>query len=904
MERTYPSRRGPQRPSVELIVRQGPGTGRQIAITGPAVTVGRHSSCDIQVDDPGVSRQHARITWRETGYAIEDLGSANGTFVNGERLTVPRLLRDGDAIGLGQAVLLGFQASPAVSPVEPPARAPRPPARGLRRFLVPAVASLGVLFVLAVAAALGYYFLWPREAARPAVLIRSPQHGEQVEVGQEVTIRSVARSEARVTRVELWVDDQLQEAQTSPLDGGSSPFPLLVRWRPTSPGSHTLTVRAFNSQGGRSHNSVRVEAVERADRDGDGIPDVEDACPDETGLPEGNGCPASGEGDRDGDGVADDADACPAEPGWPGNNGCPTPGDRDGDGVPDAEDASPEEWGLPEHAGSPDGDGDGIPDTEDADPDNPGPGSTAGAPDGDGDGIPDVEDTCPWDSGPVGNGGCPDTGAGDRDGDRVPDDVDLAPGEPGLPGHGGSPPPGQGEDSDGDGTPDAEEPPATLLAGFLHLAPFQMLPEGSPDEPVPLMLRLIQFEPLAIEVSGDYDVVDCYAHVGPLEMERFSPIELHDRRAEITEAHVGEGGLPPFHQEDTTPLSVYMECYGYVFPSPPEEGEPIPISPPQDLGDFTQNLGYVYWDGREVTTESEGGEEGAWFRATYRICRGWCGETELSPPTNLRLVETGIHGRDHMLDWDWEGEGGAPARDGYRVYLNGDYISYGIVPERYVEEWRPACGERNEFYVTAYIGYDHLDPDVESAPSNTVTWTGERCPFNVRVTFDELRTGDHLPGDERGASGVGPIYGHFEVNGERIEFGACDISTDPREGYRLEPGRTYSIDGDIFDWIRREPCGAPPPGYLGCPWYVDPDSNSITVQVNPATDNLTISAEIMDCDADNPDDVLFDWARGWLNVLAVSGDYTFCNRDLDMVGGELATCRNMELTFQVEEVSD
>jgi hypothetical protein len=821
-----------------------------------------------------------------------------------------------------------------------------------RRFLV-ATVSLGLCGLLAVAAVLGYYFLWPREAPRPAVLIRSPRHGEQVEVGREVTIRSITRDEQKVTRVELWVDDQLQEAQTSPLSGGSSPFPLLARWQPPSPGSHTLTVRAFNSQGGRSHNSVRVEAVERADRDddrviddadtcpdepgpwaakgcpdrdGDGIPDVEDACPDQAGLAEGEGCPVSGENDRDGDGVPDEADACPdapgssllagcpdadgdgvrdaedacpAEPGWPENEGCPTPGDMDGDGVPDAQDARPEEWGLPMHAGSPDGDGDGTPDTEDVDPAQPGPESTAGAPDADGDGLPDAEDTCPWDSGPAGNGGCPDTGAGDRDGDRVPDDADLAPDEPGLIEHGGSPPPGQGEDSDGDGIPDAEELPDDPLIGLLHLAPFQMLPGGPPGEPVPLMLRLIQFEPLAIEVSGDYDVADCYVHVGPLEMERFSPIELHDRQAEITEEHLGEEGLPPFHQDDTIPLPVYMECYGYILPPPPEEDEPIPILPPHDLGDFTQNLGYPYWDGREVTTESDGGEEGAWFRATYHICRGWCGETELPPPTNLRLVETGIHGRDHMLEWDWEGEG-VPRPDGYRVYLNRHYITYNIVRQREVEEWRPACGERNEFYVTAYVGHDRLDPDVESAPSNTVSWTGERCPFDVRVTFDELRTGDHLPGDERGASGVGPIYGHFEVNGERIEFDACDFSTDPREGYRLQPGRTYSVNDDIFDWIRHEPCGDPPPGYIGCPWHIGPDSNSITVRVNPATDNLTIGAEIMDCDADNADDVLFDWARGWLNVIVDPGDYTLGSRDLDMVGGESATCRNMELAVQVE----
>jgi hypothetical protein len=190
------------------------------------------------INDPQVSRHHASLTWDGRQFIIQDLGSANGTFVNGERLTAPQVLQPGDVIGLGPTVLLGFQAMlPVVSPVEPPAHVPsrpvappayappppRPRARG-RVALPLLVALVGLCGLLAVAAALGYYFLWPRPEARPLVLINSPRHGEQVEVGQEVTVRSVARDEGKVVRVELWVDGQLQESQSSSLPGGPTSY--------------------------------------------------------------------------------------------------------------------------------------------------------------------------------------------------------------------------------------------------------------------------------------------------------------------------------------------------------------------------------------------------------------------------------------------------------------------------------------------------------------------------------------------------------------------------------------------------------------------------------------------------------------------------------------------------------
>ncbi|MFV0139239.1 OmpA family protein [Empedobacter falsenii] len=143
----------------------------------------------------------------------------------------------------------------------------------------------------------------------------------------------------------------------------------------------------------------------KQDRDNDGIPDDEDACPDTPGIATGdpatNGCP-----DTDGDGVFDKDDECPTEFGLAEFNGCP---DTDGDGVPDKDDACPEVAGPVENNGCPwpDTDGDGILDKDDACPNEAGLAEFQGCPDTDGDGIPDKDDACPTEKGPKENNGCP-----------------------------------------------------------------------------------------------------------------------------------------------------------------------------------------------------------------------------------------------------------------------------------------------------------------------------------------------------------------------------------------------------------------------------------------------------------------------------------------------------------------
>jgi hypothetical protein len=111
-----------------LIISRGPGAGGQFDIGAAPVTIGRQAQCDVQVQDTWMSRRHARIAWTGTEYIIEDLGSTNGTFVNGERVVGPRALRSGDYLQFGDQVELAFQTRvPAAKQEEPvPAGIPSP----------------------------------------------------------------------------------------------------------------------------------------------------------------------------------------------------------------------------------------------------------------------------------------------------------------------------------------------------------------------------------------------------------------------------------------------------------------------------------------------------------------------------------------------------------------------------------------------------------------------------------------------------------------------------------------------------------------------------------------------------------------------------------------------------------
>lgn len=84
----------------KLTIQTGPQRGTERVLDGPII-IGRHASADLSIEDPGVSRRHAKLTAKGRDWYVEDLGSANGTRVNGVTITDPTKLEDGDVVAVG-----------------------------------------------------------------------------------------------------------------------------------------------------------------------------------------------------------------------------------------------------------------------------------------------------------------------------------------------------------------------------------------------------------------------------------------------------------------------------------------------------------------------------------------------------------------------------------------------------------------------------------------------------------------------------------------------------------------------------------------------------------------------------------------------------------------------------------
>jgi pSer/pThr/pTyr-binding forkhead associated (FHA) protein len=87
-----------------LVVRRGPNAGSTFVLEQQETTVGRHPDSDIFLDDVTVSRRHALITRREGEYAVADVGSLNGTYVDHDRIE-QATLQDMQELQIGRFVL-------------------------------------------------------------------------------------------------------------------------------------------------------------------------------------------------------------------------------------------------------------------------------------------------------------------------------------------------------------------------------------------------------------------------------------------------------------------------------------------------------------------------------------------------------------------------------------------------------------------------------------------------------------------------------------------------------------------------------------------------------------------------------------------------------------------------------
>ena len=213
------------------------------------ITIGRARNNDIVLMDRRISRYHARLTYQLGQWVIEDLGSDNGVWVNGVRISGPAVVQDDNIISLGQAVQFEMELKPDI-----------PEGVGRRRILPKWLLPSSILWIggiggvilvvlgLAVLAVAGYFWLGfsqgPPQAAvdtdqeQPAVVDVTDQGADadlaldmmsspgpevviidmepalHIPLGGSFNLSASAYDDDNVVRMDLWVDDQLAFSQT------------------------------------------------------------------------------------------------------------------------------------------------------------------------------------------------------------------------------------------------------------------------------------------------------------------------------------------------------------------------------------------------------------------------------------------------------------------------------------------------------------------------------------------------------------------------------------------------------------------------------------------------------------------------------------------------------------------
>jgi hypothetical protein len=186
-----------------LMVRSGPDIGQQYPVTGEEVILGRSSQCDIVLADERASRQHARIRSQEGAWIIEDLGSMNGTFVNGQRIEphAPHTFFPDDQVQVADTVLtlekvheeMGAETGdvPSLSDIEPAReRRPHPLLLGMMvaaAVLILAIVTLGVVLLTS-----------PRQEEDIALSIHPPAPQAQTSLADEEILELLQALEGRL----------------------------------------------------------------------------------------------------------------------------------------------------------------------------------------------------------------------------------------------------------------------------------------------------------------------------------------------------------------------------------------------------------------------------------------------------------------------------------------------------------------------------------------------------------------------------------------------------------------------------------------------------------------------------------------------------------------------------------
>jgi pSer/pThr/pTyr-binding forkhead associated (FHA) protein len=91
---------------VRLVVAQGSTRTREMVLRKAETIVGRGTGCGLRIPSAEVSRQHCRLAYKDGFLTVEDLNSANGTYLNGHRVAAKHLVRPGDTLQIGPLTFL------------------------------------------------------------------------------------------------------------------------------------------------------------------------------------------------------------------------------------------------------------------------------------------------------------------------------------------------------------------------------------------------------------------------------------------------------------------------------------------------------------------------------------------------------------------------------------------------------------------------------------------------------------------------------------------------------------------------------------------------------------------------------------------------------------------------------
>ena len=95
----------------QFVMRSGPNVGKVYPLSVDEVSIGRDNSNTVAINDAEISRKHAKMTLHGNAYVIQDLGSTNGTYVNGTRITGTQVLNPGDSVSFGENIMLAYEST-------------------------------------------------------------------------------------------------------------------------------------------------------------------------------------------------------------------------------------------------------------------------------------------------------------------------------------------------------------------------------------------------------------------------------------------------------------------------------------------------------------------------------------------------------------------------------------------------------------------------------------------------------------------------------------------------------------------------------------------------------------------------------------------------------------------------